>query len=292
MIRKTIAGTTGRTTSALLLVAIASALVGAAPVASAAVRPSMASARAADDAAAAATRAAADDDRVAALQTALTELLERIDVLSDRISRIENAQSEQRQVAAAPVPVPAPAPVVTEEVAVAQPMVTPRAPRPTPVVPATPRRIPATEPIAPAPEHRVESAPLASKAIIGAQIADDYRAALMLYGRGRIAESRQAFQRVFEADSAGELADNALYWIGETYFVGGDYINAMKYYRKVQSDYGDQNKASDAVYKLGMVFEKTGDLGLAKSTFEECIRKYPYSAAAASSKSELKRIKY
>jgi TolA-binding protein len=46
------------------------------------------------------------------------------------------------------------------------------------------------------------------------------------------------------------------------------------------------------MFKLGLTYEKTGDLGVARQTFEETIRRYPYSTPAASAKLELKRIKY
>jgi len=125
-----------------------------------------------------------------------------------------------------------------------------------------------------------------------ADIADAYRNALMLFGRGKHAESRAAFEHVFEADPAGELADNALYWIGETYFAAGDYSNAMRYYARVTKEFADQNKAPDAMFKMGLTYVKTGDLAMARRTFEECVKKYPYSTPAASAKYELKRIKY
>ena len=41
-----------------------------------------------------------------------------------------------------------------------------------------------------------------------------------------------------------------------------------------------------------LAFEKSGDLSMARRSFEECIRRYPYSTPAASAKLELKRIKY
>ncbi|HEY4640261.1 MAG TPA: tol-pal system protein YbgF [Thermoanaerobaculia bacterium] len=183
------------------------------------------------------------DQRLSDMQTAMTELLERMDVLSDRIARIE-----QGEVAAAPAPAPASTPPVSE---------------PTP-----------------------------SRAIVGAQIADNYRAALMLYGRGKLAESRKGFQQVFDSDPSGELADNALYWIGEIYFASKDYTNAIKYFRRVTNDYGDQNKAPDAAFKTGIALEKSGDLQLAKQAFDECVKRYPYSTSAASAKQELERIKF
>jgi tol-pal system protein YbgF len=187
------------------------------------------------------------DQRLTEMQTAMTEMLERLDVMSDRIARIE-----QGETTVAAVPTPTPAPVVA-------------------TAPAEPK---------------------VSRAIVGAQIADNYRAALMLYGRGKLAESRKAFQQVFDSDPSGELADNALYWIGETWFAAGDYANAIKYFRRVTNDYGDQNKAPDAAYKTGVALEKSGDLQLAKQAFEECVKRYPYSSSAASAKQALERIKF
>jgi len=185
------------------------------------------------------------DARLADLQTQLTELLERLDVLNARIAKLETGSA-----VVAPVPVPAPVPAQAK-----------------------------------APVVRTESTKLAD-------LADAYRNALMLFGRGRHAESRAAFERVFEAYPTGELADNALFWIGETYFAAGDYSNAMRYYARVTKEYADQNKAPDAMFKMGLAYVKTGDLSMARRTFEECIAKYPYSTPAASAKYELKRIKY
>jgi tol-pal system protein YbgF len=197
------------------------------------------------------------DQRLTEMQTAMTEMLERLDVLSDRISRMEIDGVGQ-----------APPPVASVPPGQA------RAP------------VPPLEPAAPPAEPKV------SRAIVGAQIADNYRAALMLYGRGKLAESRKAFQQVFDADPSGELADNALYWIGETWFAVADYQNAIKFFRRVTNDYGDQNKAPDAAYKTGIALARSGDLQLARQAFDECIKRYPYSTSAASAKQELERIKF
>ena len=200
----------------------------------------------------------ASEARVAELQTQLTELLERLDVLNARIAKLESSAPAP---AAAPAPVPAAVPV---------PVRVPAASAPAPV---------------PAPMPATSSTKLAD-------LADAYRNALMLFGKGKHVESRAAFQRVFDADPTGELADNALYWIGETYFAAGDYSNALRYYERVTKEYADQNNTLDAMLKMGLTYVKTGDLAMARRTFEECIRKYPYSTPAASAKYELKRIKY
>jgi tol-pal system protein YbgF len=203
---------------------------------------------------------AASDARLVEMQTSMTELLERIDVLNARVARLEAAPAPESRVA-----VQAPPRVVE--------------PAPRPALDAAPAPVRAT----PAPV----SGPLQNAAI-----ADNYRGALILYGKGRMADSRAALQQVFDADPSGELADNALYWIGETYFAASDFTNAMRAYERVTKEYPEQNKAPDAMFKIGLTFEKTGDLGMARKTFDEVIRRYPYSTAASSAKLELKRVKY
>ena len=131
-----------------------------------------------------------------------------------------------------------------------------------------------------------------SRALVSAQVADTYRNGLMLYGRGRFEDARKTFQQVFDAEPTGELADNSLYWIGETYFAAGNYSEAMKFYRRVTTEFSEANKAPDALFKTALAYEKTGDLGMAHSTLDDVIRRYPYSSSAASAKLELKRIKY
>jgi len=170
------------------------------------------------------------------LQTSMTELLDRLDVLNARIAKLESG---------APAAVPAPA-----------------------------------------------SSSSRPAAIRTADVAEAYRRALALYAQNKFSEARTLFQQVFDGDPTGQLADNALFWIGETYFAAGDYRNAMRLYERVTKDFATENKAPDAMFKLGVTFEKTGDLGMARKTFEECIQKYPYSTPASSAKQELQRIRY
>ena len=209
----------------------------------------------------------ASDARLAEMQTSMTELLERIDVLNARIARLEASSSAQPETRVAQAP-----PRVVEPA--------PRAVEPSPV--AVP---------APAPVRAATTAPV-SGPLQNAAIADSYRGALILYGKGRMAEARAALQQVFDADPSGELADNALYWIGETYYAASDFNNAMRAYERVTKEYPEQNKAPDALFKIGLTFAKTGDLGMARKTFDEIIRRYPYSTAASAAKLELKRVKY
>ncbi|HEY8182285.1 MAG TPA: tol-pal system protein YbgF [Thermoanaerobaculia bacterium] len=176
------------------------------------------------------------DAQLSNLQTSMTELLDRLDVLNARIAKLESG---------APAIVPAPS-----------------------------------------------SSSARPAAIRTADVAETYRRALTLYAQNKYSDARALFQQVFDGDPTGQLADNALFWIGETYFAAHDYPNAMRFYERVTKDFATENKAPDAMFKLGVTFEKTGDLGMARKTFEECIQKYPYSTPASSAKQELQRIRY
>jgi tol-pal system protein YbgF len=193
---------------------------------------------------------AAPDPRIAELQTAMTEMLERVDVLNDRMARLEEDRARQASPAA---------PAVTEPAAT-QPAAAPP----------------------PQPQH----------ALMGAKLAEDYRRAITLFGQGKHAEARRGFQAVFDADAVGDLADNALFWIGETYFAAGDFTNAVRFYNRVVNEFSDQNKAPDALYKIAIAQERTGDLALARKTLQQVIDRYPYSTPASTAKLELQRIRY
>jgi tol-pal system protein YbgF len=210
---------------------------------------------------------AAPDPRIGELQTAMTELLERLDVMNSRLARLE----ESGATATAPVQQP-----VRETVR--------ETPRETVV--ETPA---ATEMAAETPEAPAQ--PM-QRALVGAKLAEDYRQAIMLFGRGRHADARRAFQQVFDSEPTGDLADNALFWIGETYYAAGDYTNAVRHYARVVNEFSDQNKAPDALFKTALAQARTGDLALARRTLQQVIEKYPYSSTASSAKAELQRIRF
>ena len=203
---------------------------------------------------------AAPDPRIGELQTAMTELLDRLDVMNSRLARLEES-GIATAAASAPARVAEPAAVSQAE--------------PQPV-----QAQPGEQPVQP------------QRALVGAKLAEDYRQAIMLFGRSKYADARRAFQAVFDSESAGDLADNALFWIGETYFATGDFTNAVRHYNRVVNEFSDQNKAPDAMFKIALAQARTGDLALARRTLEQVIERYPYSSTASSAKAELQRIRF
>lgn len=210
-------------------------------------------------------QSAAPDPRVGELQTQLTELLERIDVLNQRIAQLEETRVVE------------PASRQVDE---------------RPSDDSTTRRLVDSAPRPASPPPPAPAQPQPQAALVGAQIAENYRQAIMLFGRGRHADARRGFQGVYDQDPSGDLADNALFWIGETYFAAKDYTNAVRYYQRVVNDYASENKAPDALFKIAMAQERTGDLSLARRTLQQVIDRFPYSSPASSAKAELERIKF
>lgn len=192
------------------------------------------------------------DSQTKELQARIVELTDRLDVMNARMQKLESGAPAPRVVAATQPPPPSPR---------------------------------AGSPLS-------SSNPAATDSVRGANIADQYRKALNFYGQNRLDEARKLFLQILEADPSGDLADNALYWLGETHFAKADYSGAMSYYKKIVSEYPQQNKAPDAMLKIGLAYAKLGDLALARTTFQKLVETYPYSTPAATARGELKRIKY
>lgn len=214
--------------------------------------------------------APATDPRVAELQVVVAELLDRLEVMNARIHKLESGAPPARiDTVARREDRPATAATVTPAAAT--------------VTQQRPARRATT---------RAQQPPTREPATAGSALAQRYRSGLELFGKGQIDQARIEFQAIFDSDPNGELADNALYWVGETYYLTGRYADAMKFYQRVLTDFSDQNKAPDAMLKIGLSYAKLGDLALARKMYQELIAKYPYSTPAAAAKYELKRIQY
>ena len=125
-----------------------------------------------------------------------------------------------------------------------------------------------------------------------ASLGDLYRASVVLQANGRYGEAMQGFEDVFESNPYGEMADNALFWIGEIHYARGDFPSAIKIYERIAGDYPDQNKAPDALLRAAKAYGKLGDLLQGRQTLERLIAEYPYSMAAASARPSLERYRY
>ena len=117
-----------------------------------------------------------------------------------------------------------------------------------------------------------------------------YSYAIELNRQRKYTEARGKFQEFIKKYPNDQLAGNAQYWIGETYYSVSDMKNAMKSFQDVLSKFPKSNKIPDAMLKIGYVQEKQGKKQDAVATFQDLLKKYPKSKPATLARQKLQTL--
>lgn len=117
-----------------------------------------------------------------------------------------------------------------------------------------------------------------------------YKNAFALLNAGKYVQAKQAFTEFLTQYPSSEQAVNALYWLGESYYVTGDFDNAISTFNKVVLRYGNTAKAADAMLKLGYGYYEKGQWQQAKSTLNQLQLNYPQSTAARLARQRIEKI--
>jgi tol-pal system protein YbgF len=105
------------------------------------------------------------------------------------------------------------------------------------------------------------------------------------YNAGR--ELMEAFLKRYPQH---DLAVNAAYWIGETYYAEKNYEQAILQFEEIIQKYGDHPKVASAMLKQALAFESTGDQATAKLLLQRVIERYPLSDEAGKAKQKLQTL--
>lgn len=116
-----------------------------------------------------------------------------------------------------------------------------------------------------------------------------YQQALEAYYARRYQEAIQMFRALLQEDDRNPLADNAQYWIGESYYGLGNYSQAIAEFEKVFT-FPNSNKADDAQLKLGVTYLRLGNRARAREEFERLIANYPDSEYVGTARNYLARL--
>lgn len=84
-----------------------------------------------------------------------------------------------------------------------------------------------------------------------------------------------AFKRFLATYPRDELAGNAQYWLGETYYVRGMYKPAADAFLLSYRDYPTGNKAPDSLLRLAMALAQLGERGAACDSLSALNTKFP-----------------
>lgn len=109
---------------------------------------------------------------------------------------------------------------------------------------------------------------------------DVYKDAYETYQKGDFGTARKKFQRYIETFPDSKYAENAQYWMGESYYSEKDYEKAIVEFDNVIKKYPDGIKAPAALLKEGMAFSALGDKKNANILFKKLLEKYPRSEQA------------
>lgn len=118
-----------------------------------------------------------------------------------------------------------------------------------------------------------------------------YLKGLDLLKTGDVATARDQFTKFLEQNPKHELAANAQYWIGETYYSEKNYESAILSYQEVIKNFPGKEKVVAAMLKQAMSFNAIKDAKSAKFVLKKLIEGFPKSEEAKKARVMLKEIK-
>lgn len=98
--------------------------------------------------------------------------------------------------------------------------------------------------------------------------------------QGRYAMALQGFRDYVRRFTDTDLADNAQYGIGESFFALAAFDSASAEYRRVVDAWPKGDKVPAALYKLGLSRDKLGDAAGSRAAFEDLVKRFPNSGEA------------
>ena len=138
-------------------------------------------------------------------------------------------------------------------------------------------------------EAKVESPSVEKPPVVTEK--DFYDHAMALFKEGKYEEAIACFKGFLQKYPTSDLADNAQFWIGESYVAKKQFEKAILAYQRVIEKYPDGNKVPGAMLKQALAFYEIKDKVSARLLLKKIIRKYPNSNEAKIAAAKLKAMK-
>ena len=150
----------------------------------------------------------------------------------------------------------------------------------------TPRPVEPVDPAAPPPEQP----PPAADGGSGADPKALYDAAYNDYLKGSYDLALRGFQEYLDNFPNTDLADNAVYWIGESYYRQRRFRQAIEQFDAVLSRYPRSEKIPGALLKKGYSHLELGERSQGVVQLQHVIRQYPTSDEANLARQRLREV--
>lgn len=107
----------------------------------------------------------------------------------------------------------------------------------------------------------------------------------------RYPEAIEGMKAFLAAHPQHPLADNAQYWLGQTYYLSRDYARAVEAFSAVGGRSPDRSKAPDALLKKGLSEIELKRNEDARRSLGELLQRYPDSDAARTAADALQKLR-
>ncbi len=132
-----------------------------------------------------------------------------------------------------------------------------------------------------------------ASAVVTAKPASDqalYNQAKKSFDEGDVQAARKGFEQLIVDYPQSPHADNAQFWIGETYYREKWYEKAILEYQKVIEKYPSGNKTPSALLKQGLSFLNIGETNNGRLVLKELVAKHPSTNEASIAKQKLESL--
>ncbi len=121
-------------------------------------------------------------------------------------------------------------------------------------------------------------------------IRSDYEEAWKSLERKNYRDAITQFNGFIKKHPKSDYADNAQYWIGESYYALKAFDQAILEFDSVRRKYPNGDKVPAALLKQGFAFAELGDKVDARLILQELIARYPQSQEAVKAKQKVKSL--
>lgn len=133
----------------------------------------------------------------------------------------------------------------------------------------------------------------AGEALPAATAADPealYQTSYSDYLRGNYDLAMLGFKQYLEAFPETDLADNAIYWIGECFYRQQKYVDAIGEYDRVLKQYPRSDKTASALLKKGFALLEQGQRKEGTAQLQSVVKTFPSSDEANLAKQRLQSL--
>jgi tol-pal system protein YbgF len=144
-----------------------------------------------------------------------------------------------------------------------------------------------SHPVRLAPESKIQSAPPVPNT---QEEESAYLHTFEQLKAGRYDDAIAGFKDMTEKWPQGRYADNAWYWMGESYYVKHDYDSALKSFHTLLERFPQSPKVPDALLKVGLSQVELKKKDEAKATWQKLVKDFPGTNAAKLAQQRLDQL--